>query len=321
MAGKVINQLCAGDIILYPPHKDDVLANLIAMFTGGTVNHAAILYTAGGDDQKVIESVLEGVRFNPIRPTSDEYRAKVMRMKQKVDMTPVLDASVLYLGNKYPYIALGLLAILLLFGKRKPTAENKLLYSAMEYVTLGLMLTNQRIVGKGKKIMTCSQFTAQAFSDAGKDYALHFNHLIVDDFLYEPAVLTSSSDGTFSLTDTVPLYEELEKYLHESGENGKLLTENYVYEGLANICQGVACLPKTVLEIGARSGNETDAYNVQGAQKRLLSVLDKMITGNTGRQVKAIIDDFQSDTYRNFFVTPEDLFNGNCDSIEYIGEY
>lgn len=325
MDSKKVSDLHAGDIILYPPHKDDVLANLIAQFTSGTVNHAAILYTAGGEDQKVIESVLEGVRFNPIRPTSDEYRAKVMRIKKDKNLQPVLDAAQKCMDNKYPFMALGLLAILLLFGKRKPTMENKFLYSAMEYVTLGLMLVNQRIAGKGKKIMTCSQFTAQAFSDAGEEYSLHFNHLLIDDFLDKPTVLKGIKSSSLQGLGSVPLYEDVESSIYELENKGNKITENYVYEGLAQVSRDINRDSKTELEaisLQCMGSNKfSDFVDEKVSCNRLLAVLDKLITGNTGRKVQSIIKDFQSDAYRNFFVTPEDLFNGNCDSIEYIGEY
>lgn len=335
MAEKLVEQLYAGDIILYPPHDDDWLAKLIAKFTSGSVNHAAILYTAGGEDQKVIESVLQGVRFNPIRPTSDEYRAKVMRMKEKRDMQPVLDAAIKYMGNNYPFAALGLLAILLLFGKRKPTVKNKLLYCVMEYVTLGLMLLNQRIAGKGKEIMTCSQFTAQAFSDAGKDYALHFKHLLVDDFLDEPTVPVNRLKNNLTKnSESVPDYDAMQQLMCEEAAsnfeqiNGELSrifgSANHVLKS-----DGVSDSYDEVLEVFNKNplfrkngtAEEDGLSGSNESRNRLLAVMDKIVTGKTNRKVQDIIKDFQSETYRNFFVTPEDLFNGNCDSIEYVGDY
>jgi hypothetical protein len=38
------NKLLAGDVILFPPYKDDFIAEAIAYLTDGEVNHAALCY-------------------------------------------------------------------------------------------------------------------------------------------------------------------------------------------------------------------------------------------------------------------------------------
>lgn len=110
--------LKVGDVILYPPHKEDILALLIAMFTDGEVNHAALLYDNNPAELKVIESVLNGVGINDVPVTGTGYYLKVFRKTDVDTLKPVIMAAVRYNGNEYPYANLGLLAILILFGKK-----------------------------------------------------------------------------------------------------------------------------------------------------------------------------------------------------------
>ena len=298
--------LKVGDVILYPPHKDDILALLIAMFTDGEVNHAALLYDNNPTELKVIESVLNGVGINDVPVTGTDYYLKVFRKTDVDTLKPVIMAAERYNGNEYPYANLGLLAILILFGKKTTGFKNqKMLFRIAKAVTLGLMLLIQKTVHKGRNVMSCSQFVAQSFSDAGENFSLKFSKLLVDE------------DGGLCLNSQLKNLNTEDYEVLVDKEFGK---ENRgVNMGTDMNSLFVSCLEDNEQQDSNKTFPLTENSAFRNIALDLLSVMDTYITGNKkGRPVGDILRDFRSDKYRNFFVTPEDI-NINCTNIEYIG--
>lgn len=309
--------LKVGDVILYPPHKDDILAQLIAMFTDGEVNHAALLYDNNPEKLKVIESVLNGVGINDVPVTGSDYYLKVFRKTDVDSLKPVIMAAERYNGNEYPYANLGLLAILILFGKKTAGFKNqKMLFRIAKAVTLGLMLLIQKTVHEGRNVMSCSQFVAQSFSDAGEDLSLKFSKLLVDED--GGLCLKNNSCGAESET----MFSQLKNLHTEDYE--VLVDKEFSKENCGvNMAMDMNNLLVSCLVDNDQQDNKTflltNHSNFKNVALGLLSVMDMYVTGNKkGRPVGDILRDFRSDKYRNFFVTPEDI-NINCTNIEYIG--
>lgn len=310
--------LKVGDVILYPPHKDDILALLIAMFTDGEVNHAALLYDNNPTELKVIESVLNGVGINDVPVTGTDYYLKVFRKTDVDTLKPVIMAAERYNGNEYPYANLGLLAILILFGKKTTGFKNqKMLFRIAKAVTLGLMLLIQKTVHKGRNVMSCSQFVAQSFSDAGENFSLKFSKLLVD----EDGGLCLKNNSCGSESETV--FSQLKNL---NTEDYEVLVDKEFGKENRGVNMGtdmnslfVSCLEDNEQQDSNKTFPLTENSAFRNIALDLLSVMDTYITGNKkGRPVGDILRDFRSDKYRNFFVTPEDI-NINCTNIEYIG--
>ena len=287
--------LKVGDVILYPPHKDDILALLIAMFTDGEVNHAALLYDNNPTELKVIESVLNGVGINDVPVTGTDYYLKVFRKTDVDTLKPVIMAAERYNGNEYPYANLGLLAILILFGKKTTGFKNH----------------------KGRNVMSCSQFVAQSFSDAGENFSLKFSKLLVD----EDGGLCLKNNSCGSESETV--FSQLKNL---NTEDYEVLVDKEFGKENRGVNMGtdmnslfVSCLEDNEQQDSNKTFPLTENSAFRNIALDLLSVMDTYITGNKkGRPVGDILRDFRSDKYRNFFVTPEDI-NINCTNIEYIG--
>ncbi len=154
-----------GDILLF---KSDgsCMSDLIAELCDADVSHAAMYY----DEvlQLMVEQDMPHVQVNPA-PGHPQYAARrgvhVMRHKNaSLKMSKVTAAARKYLKEKQPYGTMTLMALgLLLLVKR--FAPTKKYIDKVKLILIVLCA----LLDPGK---TCSQFVAQCYRDAGKDYRL-----------------------------------------------------------------------------------------------------------------------------------------------------
>lgn len=323
------NELCAGDVILFPPHKGDFIAQAIAFLTDGEVNHAALCYPENGV-LMIAESILkDGLVLNPFQEHIDgEYPLRVCRRKGQNDMKPVLFAARKYLEEKntYPNFNLGLLGVLLLFKKFAPhTWKNKVVYSFALLVASELMQLVRKHKYADRHPMSCSQFVAQCFTDAGAGYDLNFETLVVDfEVVKKNAVMTRSQNNDEEISPVEMLNKtetSLKTAMHTFSDDkiGELKISDQEKLALTSEFMKVTS-NKIAVTRGVSSTEETVSSS---ALKRVMAniafAIYELQTGVFTTDLKKVLTYLKSSTARNFFVSPQDLLANCTDSLEHIG--
>lgn len=295
-----------GDIILYPPHKEDWLSQAIAILTDGTVNHAAIYYGCSEQGKpSVVESVLNGLGVNALPDTIDpQYSLRVFRFKSNDDLTPVIEAANYYVEEKdtYPYANLVTLALLLI-SKRffKSTLKNRIIYDILIYLSEAIMICLQS-KSEGKHPMTCSQLTAQCFTDAGDDYNLQFKNLII-------SLQLDDSNSECENNNDLEHASLLGITMPECDINTKNDQE-------LNYLSTVKELLSMNLQLESKDRLENNS--IADLTKEIIFNICKLVSPVEPKSIEEAITVLKSDTCRNFIVTPEDL-NINCTNIYKVG--
>lgn len=325
--------LRAGDVILFPPHKGDFIAQAIAFLTDGEVNHAALCYP-DGEILKVAESILkDGLVLDPFAEhIESKYPLRICRLRDILDVTPVLEAAKRYLDEKnaYPNFNLGLLGVLLVFKKFAPhTWKNKIVYEFCTWVAEKLMELVREKKYSGKHPMSCSQFVSQCFTDAGDKYDLQFDSLIVN-FETKKQSFTHSLtvQNEVSLLDLLSQSEDLEIC-------GTNLMENSFSTVKEDESQLVSDFIQVVTELNAiplhmAKNVQTKSLEVGDVQNVSISKINKMTAnlvlslyelqqGSSATSIKEAISFLKSSTARNYFVSPQDLLVNCPKSLEYVG--
>ncbi len=323
------NELRAGDVILFPPHKGDFIAQAIAFLTDGEVNHAALCYPENGT-LMIAESILkDGLVLNPFQEHIDtEYPLRVCRRKEQNDMRPVLLAARKYLEEKnaYPNFNLGLLGVLLLFKKFAPhTWQNKVVYSFAMLVAGELMQLVRKRKYADKHPMSCSQFVAQCFTDAGVGYDLNFDTLVADfDVLEKNAIMTRSqkNDEEISPVEMLDKAEEsLKTTMHAPSDDKIGESERSDKEKLALTSEFMKVASDNIAI--TRGVNATEELVSSSALKQVMAniafTVYELQTGVSTTDLQKVLAYLKSSTARNFFVSPQDLLANCTDSLEHIG--
>jgi hypothetical protein len=300
---------------------------------------------------RILESVLNGVSCRDFDDTlTDKYPVYVYRLTRTIDMsTQDAEKFVEKLVKKqheyyvaaasYPIANLGVLAILLLFKKfTKTERENKKMYGILCLLALSLMeiMENMKQIKADKKPMTCSQFVAQCFSEAGKDFNFNFSKLVVDydttggsdkisfiEFLIKAFIKKNTgargvvSDKSFDI-DTIPNIPD--KTVTEVLGNPDKVIEEFM-----------GFMEHPVPESTGARGVLSDAIVslLLSPLKDIALCVYTMITGEKTPDLAKALNylkdlniakksQLSSDTARNFFVAPEDIYS-NCTNMTKIG--
>lgn len=177
------NDIEYGDVLLFTPHKGDIIAQAIAFLTNGNVHHAALCYYEDGskDDKCVMESLIgQGLVINYLQDKEERtFPVYVARFNKDLPLTPVLDIAQRYYEQKnhYPIPNIVLLSILLLTRKFPlKNLKQKIVYDFLCGVA-SLLMDYIRTHGN-ESSMICSQFVVQCFSDVEDSrYNLIFDRL------------------------------------------------------------------------------------------------------------------------------------------------
>lgn len=308
--------LRAGDVVLFPPHKGDFIAQAIAFLTDGEVNHAALCYPKE-KNLVVAESILkDGLVLNSFAEhIESEYPLRICRMRGDADMFPVLEAAKKYLEevNAYPNFNLGLLGILLLFKKMAPPSwKNAVIYNFYKFVAGRLMNLVREHKYKGKHPMSCSQFVAQCFTDAGERYDLKFNRLVAD---FEVGITRSVDDvenvsplDLLKQTETFPEID-MNTFSSKYWDDAEMatLTSEFI-----DIAAGRHIMSRAV-------GEEVSTQKFNQATASIALALYELHTGEPAANLEKALNYLASSTARNYFVSPQDLLVNCKESLEYIG--
>jgi hypothetical protein len=325
-----LDDLKAGDVILFPPHKGDWIAQAIAFLTQSQVNHAALCYLdPAAGKLRIAESVLDGMNVRDFDASiPGEYPLRISRLKQNPDMAPLMRVIKNYLDekDKYPFFNLGLLALLLLFKKYSVhKLADKILYKLLSVVALLLMEADRKTY-KGKHPMTCSQFTAQCLTDAGVNFDLQFDKLVVQ---------YGKTEGSASISLIDLIINSLKpKSGARSAAGGdiaiKLNTIQTADPGdkpedtPEKITSDFITLMKSPDPVSAsRSvGLPTVPDQIGPPIASISLTLYSIISGQETKSLETAIKyltDFQNSTQRNYFVSPEDIFSNCPKSLDHLG--
>lgn len=325
--------LRAGDVILFPPHKGDFIAQAISFLTDGEVNHAALCYPEG-DCLKVAESILkDGLVLNPFAEhIESDYPLRICRFKGTLDVNPVLEAAKKYLDEKnaYPNFNLGLLGLLLVFKKFAPhTLKNRIVYGFCTWVAGKLMLLVREKKYAGKHPMSCSQFVSQCFTDAGKEYDLQFDRLVVN-FEAKAQLKTRSLtiDNKISPLELLAMSEDLDEFDANVMQNSLSTIEESEEALISQFIQTVerqndtsVCAARK-LHVGGISVEKEEEVPVQEINKATANIvlsLYELLQGHSASNLAEAMSFLSSSTARNYFVSPQDLLVNCPNSLEYIG--
>lgn len=314
-----LNDLKVGDVVLYPPHEGDWLAQAIALLTSGTVNHAAIYYGVKDGKHCVVESVLAGMNINPMPDSiEDLYALPIMRHKNKSDLQPVIDCAQKYINenNPYPYVNLGILALLLINKSfTKATLKSLVIYNITLLLSVKLMKAIQAL-RPGQHPMSCSQFTAQCFTDAGEDYNLKFDKLIVQlDKILQCNALDIEKTSLLDILEIAEPEPMLMATVNDMQAQEVLENEDLIVADFISLLNSETANQPLLMVSKLETANRPIAPII----KKIVFALYEMITGKQTDQIQEAIDGIKFSTNRNFLVTPEDI-NINCNNLEHVGK-
>lgn len=301
------NDLEYGDVLMFTPHKGDVIAQAIAFLTNGNVHHAALCYyeDGGKDDKCVMESLIgQGLVINYLQDKEERtFPVYVARFNKELPLAPVLDIAQRYYEQKnhYPIPNIVLLSILLLTRKFPlKNLKQQIVYDFLCGVA-SLLMDYIRTHGN-ESSMICSQFVAQCFSDVEDSrYDLTFDKLVIFD-------ISNIDVGT-----NASLLE-----LIKEDEN------DYTGSKLQDIHMDKEVFAKTFKEF-------TETIFSTGKQSQGLKERDcESMLSFVASEIKKMLDtfftkhfgiDFSMRNYtklRNYLITPQDLY-ANTPSLTIIG--
>ncbi len=313
-----IEDLKPGDVLLFPPNSilnGGWVGQAIVLLTGGKVSHSAVLWGEKDGVLRVAHAAPPGITSESfIALLKAEPGCYVKRNTTKKVLEPVLTVVDRYTDheNPYPFFNLGILGLLLLANRfSEKTIQNSIFYKFALLVSLKIMQIVEKNKHPNKHPMSCSQFVAQCFTDAGNDYEIKFNKLLI-----QFGVL-NSTDEKNSLLNMVAS-EELEMGELEMGE---LTIDDEISkldaESVLSQEDQIASEFLELLENGTTDTLELVKTEKLGATgKKLLKALCKMMTGKQPSSVEDAIKLLS--TNRNYYVTPEDLLS-NAKNLVDIG--
>lgn len=321
------NELKAGDVILFPPHKGDFIAQAISFLTDGEVNHAALCYPDDKGELKIAESILkDGLVLNPFAEHIEkEYPLRICRMNGISDMTPVLNSAKKYLEEKnaYPNFNLGLLGLLLVFKKFAPhTWQNDIVYNFCVIVSQKLMELVRDIRHHNEHPMSCSQFVAQCFTDAGAAYDLDFDKLVVN-FNNVKLLSRAGNNNKISAMDILENANDNALCCNEIHDTNSESEDDMAV--LSNFIQVVKEQEQNVVfatrsaSHAANSLDNTNMGKINNVTVNIVNSLYEIMQGHPAENTKEAMLFLQSSTARNYFVSPQDLLVNCPKSLTHIG--
>lgn len=168
--------LAAGDVLLY--RGTGWLAKAIRLFDGTEVNHAGLFV-----GPEVVEALAQGVVKQGLNQSlADREFVLARRLKQAVPLSPVCAKGLSFVGTRYAFEQLLLLAVLSLTRKPKVTPVLRFLVRRVLDAAVGLLNEMiQRAAGARSEPMICSELVYRSFDEAvpGPDdlYSLRISDL------------------------------------------------------------------------------------------------------------------------------------------------
>jgi hypothetical protein len=237
---------------------------------------------------------------------------------------PVINAAQKYLDEKnaYPNFNLGLLGLLLLFKKFAPhTWRNKIVYQFALLVSYELMILVRNCKYAGKHPMSCFQFVAQCFTDAGENYDLKFDNMVIT---FGSVTQKTKALQQSNTNDGISPIEMLEKM-----DTNSMLVLNTVSDyNIDNIAitdeEKFALTSKFIATVNEIKNTVDSEPEIQlsvfnQTMANIVLLIYKLQTGKTAANAKEAIDYLKTSTAINFFVSPQDLLVNCPASLEYIG--
>lgn len=297
-----IEDLKPGDVLLCCPDQHSWIGKAIVLITKGKVSHAAIYVGGENGKPQIAHSEAHGIVYMPFEEFTVHEPAGfyVMRHNEQTDLQPVLNAVEKYINEKipYPYANLGLLGLLILLNRfSKDTIKSRIFYRFASLVAIKLMKKIRDVARHGKATMICSQFAAQCYTDAGTDYDIKFNKLLLQ---FGEA---KNSAMEMSLFDLLRSGNESEIDLLDDSESNEILAqEEQIAHDFIQLMEGAEDLSLT--------NDEVTENKLSGVSADIVMSLCYLLTGEEPKSVEhasQIIGEFS--TNRNFFVTPDDLLS------------
>lgn len=305
-----IEDLLSGDILLFPPNSiahGGWVGQAIVLLTGGKVSHSAIFIGEIDGELRVAHAAPPGIVSESFKALLEsEPGCYVKRYIEKTSLDPVLAAVDRYVDheNPYPFLNLGVLGLLLLSNRfANKTLTNRIFYDFALLVGLKIMKMIEENRHPGKKPMTCSQFAAQCFTDAGEEYDIKFNKLLVQ---FKVANSSQEEDSLLNILSTMNMTrrDEMKKMNMESVLNSEdEITANFIH-----------LLEKKDIQTTEHISKE----NVGIAGTILFKALCEAMTGEIPSSLEDAFRYFS--TNRNYYVTPDDLLSNtkNLSDVGYI---
>lgn len=292
-----LEDLKPGDILLCPPIplSEGWIGQAIVLLTGGKVSHTAVYCGEENGEPRIAHSDLRGIIYMPLKAFMDEEPGcYIRRYKDRNDLRPVLEAVDTYAGkgNPYPVMNFGVLGLLLIGNKfTKDTLKSRIFYDFALLVSLKLIKEINKHKYPGKNPMTCSQFASQCYTNAGEEYEIKFEKLLLQ---FNPSDPVGNSMAT-CLLDYVTF--DTENALSIAGETEGVTSENedrIVSEFIHFMQNDANDMAEPV------SDQKLSAVGL-----KLLMALCEVFTGQQPASVEEAMDMLSSN--RNYFVTPDDL--------------
>lgn len=169
-----LNELNAGDVLLFEPLPDSYLSWAVAYLSGSSVSHAAVV--ADAQQQTLVEELAPNVRESSVRDRMLGRGVKVCRLTNaELPLQPVVDVARSYINQTEPYEdrSLFMVGMLLLRLQRVPNPEaQRVMIRILKFTAATMMDYNNRREYPRKLPMVSAQFVTQSFADAGSEYRL-----------------------------------------------------------------------------------------------------------------------------------------------------
>lgn len=306
-----------GDILLFPPNEladGGWVGQAIVLLTGGKVSHSAVYCGEKNDERRIAHATPDGIAsasFNDL--LKSEPGCYVKRHVTETDLKPAVSAAVdkyTDCENPYPFLNLGVLGLLLLANRfSEKTLSNRIFYDFALLIGLKLMEAIQKHKYRDKKPMSCSQFVAQCFTDAGDEYDIRFNKLLIQ---FGALNAGKGNNSLLNILSFVSLEEENKE--NDLNINSAILqNEDKIAADFINL------LKKEKTNSVDFSVNEKSSKKDLGfVGRKLLIALCEALTGNKPSSPEDAIE--QLSTNRNYYVTPDDLLSNssNLSDVGYI---
>jgi len=170
-----------GDVLLFEGMRSDAISSAIMFLTDSSVSHAAMVYDGEGDG-KPATLVHEASPKVPVsvREAAASFGDRLITVRRlpeppRRDKTPLIRAADHYLLEQAPYNNHGLylVGVMLIYQRFSPDRPTSRIVARILRLAASL-LTHYLNTKKfpGQHPMTCSQFVAQCYDDAGDDYRL-----------------------------------------------------------------------------------------------------------------------------------------------------
>lgn len=308
------HELKPGDILLFPPVPFSIeepltaLGHIITAITGGKVSHSAIYCGIVDQIPTVAHADLPGISSFPLQDLLNEEPACfVFRHNKYNSSCPIYKEALGYASanNPYPKLNLGLLGLLLLANRfAEETIKNKFFYDFTLWVSLKIMKVIEKHKHPGKTPMTCSQFAAQCYTDAGVMYDIHFHKLLIQFGALEKndKVSTRSLLGIIQNKQTNSFRDNDIQEIIEIHNNESTIIANFL-EFLRN---------KDGITMSERQTISED--DIEYAGQKLLRAISVAYNGFIPKTINEAIESLS--TNRNYFVTPDDLYFNTTNLID-----